>query len=134
MKSHVLVKHVGIKYDCDECAYQASIPRALQHPKMSVHMGVRYSCNECDFSTVQEYRLTAHKKKSHAVGSETNSKILVSQATVICEECGHTSTDKYELKKHMQGKHGDMRYQCDLCLFRTGWIKSLKRHREEKHG
>ena len=39
--------HEGIKNECDQCAYKATIKGNVKQHKMSVHEGIKYQCKHC---------------------------------------------------------------------------------------
>ena len=46
--------HEGIKYECDQCDYQAAQQTNLKTHTMSVHEGSKYQCDLCEFKATQK--------------------------------------------------------------------------------
>jgi uncharacterized Zn-finger protein len=57
--------HMGQKFQCPECDYQATRKGDLVTHRRSVHMGQKFSCPECDYQSTQKSSLVAHKKSMH---------------------------------------------------------------------
>merc|ERR1712082_589801 len=47
LKKHKESVHEGVKYQCNQCHYQATQQSSLKKHKESVHEGVKYQCNQC---------------------------------------------------------------------------------------
>ena len=62
---HVKVKHLGLKYKCDECDYQANHKQSLDlHVKIK-HLGIKFRCDECDYKVESQEYLMMHKKNKN---------------------------------------------------------------------
>ena len=55
----------GIKYQCDECDYKATLKENLKKHKMSVHIGFKYPCDQCDYKATQKGDLKKHRLSVH---------------------------------------------------------------------
>ena len=51
--------HMGKKYPCEECSYQAKEKGSLTRHQKSVHMGKKYPCEEYDYSEEQSHYTSA---------------------------------------------------------------------------
>ena len=57
--------HKGIKYQCDECDYQATQEGNLKVHKQSKHLELKYPCSLCDYQATAKRSLTRHIKSVH---------------------------------------------------------------------
>ena len=55
--------HVGIKYPCEQCDFQANQKASLTRHRQSVHMGRKYTCQECGKQFNVKISLTKHEKQ-----------------------------------------------------------------------
>jgi len=51
-----------------------------------------------------------------------------------CNQCDFKTTWKGYLKKHISSKHEGVRYSCDLCNYKAKWKCNLKTHIDSVHG
>ena len=59
-------------------------------------------CTECDFETDGHYKLKSHITLKHEWPKD-------------CEICGISLAYPIAMKLHMQGKHGDSKFSCNIC-------------------
>ena len=50
-----------------------------------------------------------------------------------CAECGAQFANKHNLLRHIQSKHGGIKYSCTLCEFETAHQTNLQRHIQSEH-
>jgi uncharacterized Zn-finger protein len=65
MKQHRERMHLGVKYPCNGCSYQATDKSHLRRHKQRVHHGLKYSCEQCgqfysDMSTLKRHIRNLH--------------------------------------------------------------------------
>ena len=58
LTEHEQSMHQGIKYNCEECGYQASTKSHLTRHKKSIHEEMKYNCNSCDYQAKRKSHLT----------------------------------------------------------------------------
>ena len=51
-----------------------------------------------------------------------------------CNQCDFKTTWKGYLKKHISSKHEGVRYSCDQCNYKAKWKCNLKTHIDSVHG
>ena len=59
-------KHLGVKYDCNQCDFQSGYRFDVTTHIKSIHEGIWYSCQQCDFKASTNSALKAHIKSRHA--------------------------------------------------------------------
>ena len=63
MIQHHRAQHLGIRYPCDQCDYQATQKNHLKKHKEAKHRLLK--CEYCPFQTMRRQTLTLHKKNSY---------------------------------------------------------------------
>ena len=54
LNQHKESQHEGVRYNCDQCDYQAEPKSTLKLHKESKHEGVSYCCDKCDFQATKK--------------------------------------------------------------------------------
>ena len=57
--------HMGKKYPCQECNFQAKWKSHLTTHLQSDHMGKKYPCKECDFQATQKSNIRKSNEHSN---------------------------------------------------------------------
>ena len=141
MKTHINVKHKGIKYKCDQCDYVANYMYRMTQHKASVHDGVIYPCDQCDYTAKRKDLIKIHIETVHE-----------KKNVHLCDQCGHASYTKAAMLAHKHFKHctGNKNenrkltnqrlrntvtsnYLCDACSFLTDSSTDLILHKESVH-
>ena len=63
--------------------------------------------------------------------SSTNSK--VGPGKYLCNECDKSFRDNFDLKRHVDGVHLNIRHQCDFCDYSFSYKGDLTKHTKRKH-
>ena len=48
LRCHIQSIHEGVRYDCNQCEYQATTQSNLKVHIKSLHEGAEYACDQCD--------------------------------------------------------------------------------------
>eukprot|EP00088_Acartia_fossae_P017411 TRINITY_DN19885_c0_g1_i3.p1 TRINITY_DN19885_c0_g1~~TRINITY_DN19885_c0_g1_i3.p1 ORF type:complete len:731 (-),score=137.92 TRINITY_DN19885_c0_g1_i3:424-2616(-) len=115
-------KSKEVKECCDLCGLFFTSMASLAQHKQSVHTKVMLKCSDCDFTTNTKVKLNYHISVRHK-----------EQQTLICDQCDYTTFNKGNLQNHIKVKHLNIRYQCDLCNVKVTALKSLERHKANRH-
>ena len=137
---HIQNKHTGEKQKCTKCSFSHCFSTKLRTHFMNVHLKVPRGhrlvsrfCDECSFQTKRADNLRHHKESVHE-------GIIYS-----CDICSYKTNRKSTIKQHQQQHQGKQKniierkerptMTCneDLCLFRTSFRHSMKKHKETKH-
>ena len=54
--------HKGVKYDCNNCDFSATMQGSLTCHIQLVHEGLKYDCNKCEYRGTRQINLTSHIK------------------------------------------------------------------------
>ena len=119
--------HDGVRYECDQCGFQAIRKHGLINHIETEHGGVRYDCTMCTHQAKRMDNLRRHEKHKHAKNSRNKLRIY------ICNLCDHQSPRKDNLAVHRSSKHAEEQYPCDQCALLALSNGSLKFHIETKH-
>ena len=121
LKSHVQVKHEGIKYPCKQCDFKAVTKSHLQQHMKSKHEGIVYPCHQCNHQATAPSRLQQHIKSIH-LGFK-----------YLCQQCDFKATKNHHLQEHIKSKHEGIKFQCNLCNYQANFSSLLSRHVKAKH-
>jgi KRAB domain-containing zinc finger protein len=83
MKQHRERMHLGVKYPCNGCSYQATDKSHLRRHKQRVHHGLKYSCEQCGQFYSDMSTLKRHIRNLHT----TEKKVFV------CDACDFRSLE-----------------------------------------
>ena len=48
-----------------------------------------------------------------------------------CSKCGHKSTEKRGLKRHIESVHEGISFECNLCTYKASYKASLTQHKDK---
>lgn len=122
LKNHIQNIHDGIRYQCDQCPYQAANKTGLKRHIEGRHEGNTFYCDQCDHSSSSRFTLATHMQNMH---SDTVWK---------CDDCDYKTKQKPNLKKHRDAKHDNIRYTCEICMKSLSQKGQLKVHMKKFHG
>jgi len=128
-----VVEAPPIKYNCDQCDYQATQKSSLNRHKMTQHEGIKqpsmaqlngktFDCDLCAYQATQLSSLKRHKMAKHS-GSQFR-----------CDLCEYIGTTEINLRLHKRSKHEGVRFPCDMCGYEATQPCVLNRHKQQKHG
>ena len=123
LKKHLDSQHLlPCKYKCDLCNYKTNIKQNLKLHDKSKHNDSQYVCNICEkLFPVLDY-LRRHKELMH-----------VKAESFKCGQCNFKTKTNQRLKNHMNAVHDKIKYQCNLCSYKTGWYSHMGRHVKMNH-
>ena len=121
LRRHMMVKHGGLKYVCQKCDKQFCKQKSLKIHVQSVHEDINYSCSHCEFETKTEFYLRKHIRSRH------------DGMKFSCNICEFQASRKTNLKAHIQSVHENKYYACNQCEFKGRSKMHLSRHFETKH-
>ena len=104
---------------CMECKFAASNAYDLIIHKEIEHT---HPCDHCEFTATTDKHLRYHKGVNHA-----------EKRFYICVLCDYSTTCSSNLKVHMNGVHGGIRYPCDQCDYSAKTSDTLKTHKKSIH-
>jgi len=122
LKQHrKVVKHIGMRYPCDQCEYIATSVSHTKSHKEAKHEGIRYPCELCEFTTTRPGDLKRHKESKHEGKRHP------------CFQCDYIATELRSLKSHIKAIHEGIKFHCDQCVYAARNAGHLKRHKLAKH-
>jgi len=118
-------------YKCESCEYVGTSSLFLREHVESKHLGIRYNCDQCVTSFGSKRNLNRHIKVTH--GAPEDRIVRVKNKDFRCDMCTFTTLVSEELKMHMESLHLVEALECDQCGFLTSKPEVLKTHTESKH-
>ncbi len=97
---HKKIKHGGLRYNCDQCDYHATIQNCLIQHKLTKHERVRYNCDKCDDVFTIKSNLAKHKHYRNG------------EVRYDCDQCNGIFMWQ---ENHKNPKHEGIRFYCDQC-------------------
>ena len=65
--------------------------------------------------------------------NEIHKDTQISKPILSCESCNYKTTDRSNLKKHVQSIHEGKKEHCNECLYAASSKGNLKKHITNKH-
>lgn len=101
------------------------MPFLLGCTSVQLHSPLRYQCDQCPYRCHRSDQLSSHKLRHQ-------------DKSLICEVCAFSCKRKYELRRHMQLKHGAGEQQvpllqCRYCPYGTRYRQALRNHENCRH-
>nr|XP_023665836.1 zinc finger protein 142 isoform X1 [Paramormyrops kingsleyae] len=125
LSKHMLTHSSDKNHMCSECGYVTKWKHYL-NVHMRKHAGdLRYQCDQCPYRCHRSDQLSSHKLRHQ-------------DKSLICEVCAFSCKRKYELRRHMQLKHGGGEqqvplFQCRYCPYSTRYRQALHNHENCRH-
>ena len=159
MAQHVFEKHVNFRYKCDLCSKEFQrLQNYDEHlERMHGDNSQEFKCELCDYKTsvmkyLRSHRSQAHRKtvkkfecnpcqkrfktrglfRIHQLNIH-NAKATDKDTLYSCEYCSYTSYNKSTWKMHIQQRHSDTKFPCNLCEKSFKMIADLNKHKKRIH-
>ena len=121
LNQHIMSKHEGKTYDCDQCDYKGTQSSSLIEHKQVKHSQTKHKCPQCDYQStwatgVRRHKLSVHDKLRYG-----------------CDQCDHSNTKLDRLKNHKRVHHSGVIYTCKQCDYTTLKPDMLKDHKKLVH-
>ena len=124
LKNHIRNIHNpdNIFYHCDKCDYKSPLKALLKQHIKSRHSAPEFfTCHICGKKSKSKQVLRFHHRLKHEVQEMKN-----------CEICGK-EIRKLAFTGHMIRAHGEKKFACELCNYRTTTNFNLKLHVSKSH-
>ena len=116
-----------MRYKCDQCDYQSPRRQDLKHHVKKIHEGIKnfgqtlsHVCKQCGELFYRKFKLTLHIQSVHE------------GIKYKCNKCEKQYSGKNGLQQHIRYEH-EVRYPCQLCVFRGTSQSKLRQHTEKIH-
>ena len=109
--------HKNIRYYCDFCDYQATVPNSLTLHIKQIHTRDVHTCKECNFETNIKQRLKEHIMERH-----------FAKSNFPCTLCNFMGISAGDLNKHIEEKHDATKFPCDKCSYKASTPAHLAYH------
>ena len=118
LEAHKLI-HKG---NCELCTFRGASKRELRLHTTSKHGRQKLQCSMCNFSTTSNPHMKKHSKEIHGTPYDH-----------VCDLCGRDYPTKSYLESH-KIVHSDVKgVKCNLCIFETKQISSIRIHWKYVH-
>lgn len=105
---------------CDQCDYKTYSERGLKHHNGLTHRKEGdFKCDQCEYTCHTQFTLKSHQQK------HSNS--------LPCNICFKKFKYKVNVNHHLKRKHGDLKFTCELCEFKTTFKHCLQKHINSIH-
>jgi uncharacterized Zn-finger protein len=124
LKRHMDGVHLGVKFDCLECDYQATRKSNLTQHINTVHRGIhKFKCDQCENSFTASRSLARHIQSVH------------SKIRFVCtfQGCDNSYSRQGDLNNHIKSFHEGQEHRCDQCGKVLSAERSLKKHIQTIH-
>lgn len=123
MPNHVC-ELVHICWECTPIRNMSTLERLENHQK-KFHRGAYsgFKCNECSRKFLTPRKLRKHKKMSHVV-----------RKPYKCHFCDDYFPTDMQAALHERIHTGKVKFECNICDFRTNRFIRLHEHKRKEHG
>ena len=152
LRCHMQVTHQGLRVACKLCDHTFTNSSNLNKHTRNKHDGVKFSCKYCERVYTENQTLNRHidiehmNKEREIFSCAECKKEFLSKFNFLrhikihqgilhaCEKCDYKTSLGNTLTYHIKSKHKEVPlFDCDICDYK-GRRKSLKAHKESKHG
>ncbi|CAG9763093.1 unnamed protein product [Ceutorhynchus assimilis] len=119
LKTHLIVHNSSKPFVCLQCNSTFKTNSALRRHIRELHEQTRkYTCTECDKVFNSKTNYVIHQKRH------------LFEFKVRCEHCNEGFVTHSEYRRHLDAKHNQKRYVCDICGKNISSERHLKAHKK----
>ena len=130
-------------YNCNICNYQHVQKGIVKNHIEAKHLSLSFFCKYCDHKCNSSGGIRVHMFRKHKfqwkciffldVTDSIESRLIKVQSGWQCHDCSYFSSSSSTVRRHIESKHLNIFYNCEVCGKQAPTKHALYMHKSRNH-